>query len=259
MAEDKKQDFVVTEVDLPPHIKALQVKADALQKTLVENKGKTDTQPRPSAEVVQAAPQIEREKATEPITPVIPPAPQPVEDERIKTLEHKYNVLQGKYNSEIMKLREDLLAASETINGLEHKIQHPTPQEIAKQTKLDFNPEDFDHMGPDFVSFLKTVKNAVEEIQSRPQTGNAQELKEIRESVQSLSGQVRETAKERWERELTQNVPDWMEINPSPDFISWLQEPDPLSGITRQVLANDAANSFNSKRCAAFFKEFKKW
>jgi hypothetical protein len=54
--------------------------------------------------------------------------------------------------------------------------------------------------------------------------------------------------------ELSNEVPDWREINATQDFHNWLLEVDPLSGPNRQTYLDIAQNQLDARRVAGFFK-----
>jgi hypothetical protein len=48
-------------------------------------------------------------------------------------------------------------------------------------------------------------------------------------------------------------VPNWKAINEDPSFLGWLDEVDPLNGVTRRRLFNDAFANYDAARIANFF------
>ena len=51
-------------------------------------------------------------------------------------------------------------------------------------------------------------------------------------------------------------VLNWREVNNDPRFIAWLDNPNPLSGCTRQQLLNEATARGDAGRVIAFFRGF---
>jgi hypothetical protein len=66
---------------------------------------------------------------------------------------------------------------------------------------------------------------------------------------------ARET-KRNLDQALERAVPNWREVNNDPRFIEWLDNPDPLSGRTRQQLLNEATARGDARRIIAFLKGF---
>jgi len=56
---------------------------------------------------------------------------------------------------------------------------------------------------------------------------------------------------------LDKAVPDWETINKDPAFLKWLGEMDPLTGIQRQELLNQAHKALDAPRVANFFNSWK--
>jgi hypothetical protein len=48
----------------------------------------------------------------------------------------------------------------------------------------------------------------------------------------------------------------WREINDSPEFAAWLNQPEPFSGNPRKALLGDAYNRGDASRTARFFESF---
>jgi hypothetical protein len=78
--------------------------------------------------------------------------------------------------------------------------------------------------------------------------------------VKAQLGGVRQTveydAQTRMYQQLDREVPNWKQINSHPDFVGWLQMPDPLSGQIRHGLLAEAFNSQQANRVLEFFKRF---
>ena len=48
-------------------------------------------------------------------------------------------------------------------------------------------------------------------------------------------------------------APDWETLNKDPGFLKWLSEMDPLTGVERKRMLNDAVATFGGQRVASFF------
>ena len=51
-------------------------------------------------------------------------------------------------------------------------------------------------------------------------------------------------------------IPNWRDINNAPDFQSWLLEIDPLTGISRQTILEDAQRNLDVRRVGNFFRSW---
>jgi hypothetical protein len=56
---------------------------------------------------------------------------------------------------------------------------------------------------------------------------------------------------------LAQAVPDYEALNVDNDFLEWLKQVDPLSGISKQVYLNAAFEQMDAQRTANLFNAFK--
>ena len=74
--------------------------------------------------------------------------------------------------------------------------------------------------------------------------------------VQLVQQQQKSSSEKQFWDDLNREVPNWSDINKSPDFQSWLLEVDPLTGINRQTYLEDAQRKLDSGRVINFFTAF---
>jgi hypothetical protein len=55
---------------------------------------------------------------------------------------------------------------------------------------------------------------------------------------------------------LSQQLPEWREVNANPAFFAWLNEPDPMSGIQRIYYLKDAKDNRQFDRVVTIFKGY---
>lgn len=193
-----------------------------------------------------------------PAPPAPPPSPPPPQPEN---WEHKYNVLKGKYDSEIAQLSGQLNMASDRIGSLERLLanmsqqppQQMQPAAPAPGQRL-VTPEEEQEYGRGMVDFVTRA--------ARDAWGP--ERAQMQQTIDNLSAQLRQTgatvqqdARSRTEQALDQNVPDWRVINSSPAFLAWLAQPDVFSGHPRMQLLREAYEKNDSGRVQKFFTTFK--
>jgi len=53
-------------------------------------------------------------------------------------------------------------------------------------------------------------------------------------------------------------VPDYRSLNESPEFLAWLSDIDPVSGVQRQAYLNNAYSNANVEMTAALFDTYKR-
>jgi len=160
-------------------------------------------------------------------------------EETVEYWKSRFQILQGKYNSEVPTL-------SAKVRQLE--------AQLATFEKLDETPEsesfslkesDYEDYGEEFITLVKAV-NALEKRNAH-----------LEKLAQGLTSKSQVLNKETFEDRLTETVPDWRVINVQPDFMTWLQEPDGYSGQTRHDSLIGAYNKLDVKTVANIFKKFK--
>ena len=214
-------------------------------------------------------PPLEAEAAGDTTTVVTDPAPAPEQGELFPTppsevreqppqesspdWEQRYNTLQGKYNSEMPELRGQLRAMQDQIDRL---IQTRQPEPVRAepvQTVLprrDATPEDVEAYGPDLVQAAQRwALLAIEP-----------ELTVLRQRIIQLETGVQQnatmTATQRVDAALDRAVPNWRTLNIDEHFITWLNQVDPFTGVTRKRLADEAYAAGDARRTIAFFQAY---
>lgn len=117
-----------------------------------------------------------------------------------------------------------------------------------------FSQEDIDVLGEDTVATLKkATENVVAPIQAQLEAEQAARASEKEQSVRARANQAQNAFLER----LGALVPDYIEVDSSPQFLNWMREIDPASGYTRETLFKQAEGSGDVGRVANFMLEFK--
>jgi len=74
----------------------------------------------------------------------------------------------------------------------------------------------------------------------------------LEQAISQTTNVVQETQKERFERRLTELVPDWREIDVDPDFATWLQSNRARVDLVRQYMA-----AYDADGVAEMFLQYK--
>jgi hypothetical protein len=185
--------------------------------------------------------------------------PQQQEDENSPTYAQRWRSLQGSFNSQKFRLDE----ANQRIAQLEQliaTIQTAPAAPQNKQSEAFLTENDVKDYGADMVDFAKRA--AREEVAPVMRA-----LRSIEQQIAQLSGlapTVRQvvqhqqmSAEDRFFAALQQAVPDWEDINETAKFSDWLDEIDPIFGISRRVSLNDARERLDLQRVVSLFKSFK--
>lgn len=162
-------------------------------------------------------------------------------------LEHRYKVLQGKYNSEVPRLaseNRELKAQLQSLTEQVEKLKAAPPEPLVK-------PEEIEEYGEGLVDLARRI--AREELMQKDS-----EIESLKSKIESLSNVTSQKVESDFFKSLTEMVSDWKEINQDPKFLTWLDEVDELTGQTRQDLLTAAERARDAVRTAKFFTAFKK-
>lgn len=182
---------------------------------------------------------------------------QPVEPQAPTDFEHKYRVLQGKYDKEVPRLTRqvrDLTIQVEQYQGMLAQLKSAPPQETEKKTSSKITDQDIEDYGQDLID---VVGRRAEEVYETKISSLTSELNSLKQQLGGVNQKVAEVDRDKIFARLDKNVKDWREINASEDFLSWLEEDDPFSGQPRGRLLTEAFRNGNTERVVAFFKGFK--
>jgi hypothetical protein len=105
---------------------------------------------------------------------------------------------------------------------------------------------DVDNYGADLVDFAqRAAAHAM-----------APHLQGLSEQNAALQQQLAYERKHRLDQQLEREIPNYQEIDRDSRWRQWLSEVDPLSGIIRQKLLNEAVASGAANRVITFFRGF---
>lgn len=213
----------------------------------------------------------EQQKPQETRTPEPPQQQQQSDSEQ--TWEHKYRVLQGKYNADTKKLNEQLQEAQKRSQdpSLQHRIQalesenSQLKQQLEQQQQasqssgeLKLNQKLVDEYGEDFAQAVAEQSSAgTSELINRL----TQQINTLQSKLERTEQTTSETAGNMRMRELNAELSkhniDFEQVNTDPMFHDWLSAIDDASGEQRNTLMNNAFQRGDINRTAYFFKAFK--
>lgn len=228
---------------LPQAVIEANERADALIAQIQQNDAAPAFQPPapPAPAPAPAEPQAPAQPAAPASQPPVAPADQ--------SLEHRFSVLQGKYNAEVPRLnalvrdqKQQLEAAHARIHELQEQLGSATPSLV--------KPEEVDEFG---AGLIDVVRRAAREEQA---ASNAV-IEELRAELNALRGGVATNRQEGFFDTLVKAHSDWAVINGDAQFHKWLEGTDELTGDTYQDLLDRAQAQQDGKRAAAIFTAFK--
>lgn len=166
--------------------------------------------------------------------------------QRFKTMAGMNAKLQRDMTEQATQFAAQLEALSQQVAALQ-KPSEPAP-------KVSDDEEVF---GKDLVDMARRI--AAEQINQAVGQAIAplqQRNQELERQLQAVHGQTQVLAEGDFFARLDEARPDWEAINARPDWLRWLGEQDPLSGLVRQQMLDQAIGSKNVARTVALFEAF---
>jgi hypothetical protein len=226
---------------VPPAIRRQAEQADRLQRQSLGH-------PEPAGDVVPPQPAP---------PPPAPPQPQPPPQPTPPAAE--LATVQGRLDAEreqSQQLRGQVASLERMVSELQRQNRQTPPQPAAeppRQRNKLITAEEEAEYGSDLMATIG--KRARDEV-----AGEIDELKGHIRDLQGQLGQVGQRVQARDEgdlfTELTAAVPGWVNQNSDRNFILWLQQPEPFSGIKRQDLLSRAFDLKDSVRVIRFFQGY---
>ena len=233
-------------MDLPEPIKAQAEYAEAIAGKVAGVPSKQDeaqTLQEPNPEPAQEKPVVEDKVG---------------DDAEVEKLRQRYSSLQGKYNSEVPRLTaqmRELEARLQKANEANMQLHEALSKQDASNRYL--TKEDTNTFGEDMVDLVR--RGAREEMRGYYAAAERmrREMDELKARVDQNSQQAASAATGAFYADLSRDCPDWESQDRDPEFISWLQEPDPILGISRQDALNAATARMDGHRVAAIFNAYR--
>lgn len=168
--------------------------------------------------------------------------------------EHKYKVLQGKYNAEMPRLQNQVSELYQHLSRLQQENEQLKTQskesEIPKMPEYEeIDPESLTEYGDEFGKMAKQLNTLAQENRQLQD-----ELKSIKDSTQKVQQTQHSSREEQFWDRLSNLVPNWDEVNQNQDFLNWLTEEDPVSGTVRQQILEHHRNNLDVNKVARVFK-----
>lgn len=209
----------------------------------------------------QDQPPADQTPTDTPVPPVVDAPPpsddQPKPDPEVERLraelersQQAYNTLKGKYDAELPELYRNVKMLSEEVANLKSapaptKPVEPVPEVVT--ALADSHPAMVE-------AITYIAKKAAEEAIRAAVDAT---VKPLEDRLNATARTVQETAEERFERTLTEQVKgDWRALDKDQRFIDWLNVPDRYTGVTRLELLRRAYASGSAATVANFFNDY---
>ena len=172
-------------------------------------------------------------------------------------LQHKYSVLQGKYNAEVPRLMEKIKQLEEHLNSPAGQQQGTPPQggegegASAPVDMSQIDPEQFRDYGDEFVGMAHMLKQMASEVGS---------VKQDVGSVKQDAQAAEQAAAEAYWIRVYQGVPNFEEVNNSPEFFEWLNgyQQTPQGMRLRNSILQEAHAAGRADDVVQVFQEYLK-
>jgi len=153
---------------------------------------------------------------------------------------------------------ETLVATLQTAPPRAAPAPSPQPPRPASKRVTD---KDVTEFGTDLLDVVRRAAlDAVEpEIERRVadvRTSVQTDLKRVNGKLGEVEKDTAISAHQRLLDALDKGMPNWRVVNRHPKFHSWLALTDPLSGVIRKRLLDDAVRRFDAPRAASFYASF---
>ena len=163
--------------------------------------------------------------------------------------QHRFQVLQGKYNSELPALRQEVEQLKEQVAGKDQQLKaqkHKAPDNsgITDEQLAHFKQE----YGEGLVTFIERMT------QKGAAPADAGNTKELQERLDRLESEKQEDAEARFWVSLEQAVPNFRQVNSKAAFLQFLSTFDPQTGKQYQQALSQAQQNLDAKGVADVFK-----
>lgn len=204
--------------------------------------------------------------------PAPPPAPVGAAPDEA-TFQRKYQVLQGKYNSEVPRLQRQItelqdenratrnLIASMTEPRSRQPDPNETPAPPPAPAKL-VTEKETQTFGADLIDVMRRVvreelPGVTAEVDRRLRPVN-ERIDAVAATAHKATAVAKKQSKEAVIAHMDDHLPAWRTLNEDPEFLAWLDQVDPFSGQERGTLLVAAFERFDAPRVEAFFVGYQK-
>lgn len=230
---------------------------EALEQQLSGEQPEPSAQPQEELEPEVKTPEAELPEVEE--APEVKEAPKAEKPEKPESQEEdaavwrqKYKTLQGMYDAEVPRLHTQVKELTDKVSDLTKSLEEKKQQR--KETEKLVTDEDVENFGEDLIEVQRKVAREVasqfEEELSALRTQN----EELRAQFNTTKGEISESS---FEAKLHRLVPDFAEVNASPEWVSWLDEVDPVLRAPRRVVAQQAFEAADADGVAYYIGMFK--
>lgn len=173
---------------------------------------------------------------------------------------NNYLAMKGQVDAQRSTLQDLTTKLTELTTELATlKAAKPSPAPAAPApVQQVFTEEDRNRFGDGVVDLVERGTKATDAridalVQERVAAELQKHLQPIQGQVQAAAATAAQTAEDRFWQALNEARPDWEQLNASQQWLQWLAESDPLTGVQRQALLDDAIQKMSVPRTKAMF------
>lgn len=241
--------------NLPRQVQDAADEAERLEKSLQPPEGDAET-PAPDAPT-----QVEATQTPEPAPtpPKVTEIPRPDE----ASWQQRYQTLQGMYNAEVPRMSQQIRDLNGQLQETLARLNAPKeiPKTPATPAPRQGTDKDVEVFGGDLIDLIKRQAADIVQVERDKMQVDMQQLQgenaELKKQLGTVVERQGQGSRIAYIKDLAQQVPDWEALNVAPEFLSWLAESDPLSGLTRQTYLNHAWETLDAGRTANLFNAWK--
>jgi len=177
-----------------------------------------------------------------------------------ETWQQKYNTLQGKFNAEVKDTRQTNQFLIDENLKLKAETEDLKSREPEPPKKLDLS----EYLTPEQMAFLDDemdpeVKNVIADLVQGVAASNVPKNTDLEQKVDSLEKGQAATSWEVFLGRVEKAFPNYeTTVNLDPKFVEYMEEVVPGTGVTRQVIMDNAAQNLNHTAVIEMYADFTK-
>lgn len=179
-------------------------------------------------------------------------------------LEHQFQSMKGRYEREQannQRMARQIADMQHLMASMQSAPPISQPQQQGSGVKFEGGPATPRYVTADEVKeygeeLMDIVGRRAREVYEPIVAQLTQELNNVRQQVGGVRSTVAYDASVQMYKDLAQEVPNWEQINASPEFGRWLDQPDPLTGQLRRNILNWSHRNNMTGSVIAAFKGF---
>lgn len=181
--------------------------------------------------------------------------PAPQLDKDALYWEQRFNVLQGKYNTEVPALQQENRTLKTQIDTLNQQLANSSAQsgkaaELADTLDANLSDEEMDLVGPELVSVIKKLIG-----NGNQSTVDPNELETLKTKVDSFERDKQEHTQATFWATVNSRFPNWKELQDTKEGHAYLSGIDQQTGRIRNDLLQAAAGQFDAATVVRMFQE----